>query len=140
MIQRLRAHPLLLIIILAAVARIAVLLVFSDVFDFVQNGVVQGSDAYDAYAQNLLTTGVYGRTPGVADASIPPLYSYALAVVYGVIGRGYLQVGLFHILLDSLSIVMLYQIGKRLRYALHENLRQPLLYLWKLIQGFDLKQ
>src|SRR5689334_22538505 len=114
MIQRLRAHPLLLIIILAVIARIAVLLLFSNVFDFVQNGVVQGSDAYDAYAQNLLTTGIYGRTPGVPDASIPPLYSYALAVVYGVIGRGFIQVGLFHILLDSLSIMMLYQIGKRL--------------------------
>lgn len=114
MIQRLRAHPLLLIIILAAVARITMLLVFSDVFDFVQNGVVQGSDAYDVYAQNLLTTGVYGRTPGVPDASIPPLYSYALAVVYGLIGRGYIQVGLFHMLLDSLSILMLVHIGKRL--------------------------
>jgi 4-amino-4-deoxy-L-arabinose transferase-like glycosyltransferase len=114
MIQRLRAHPLLVVITLAVIARLAVLLVFPGVFDFVQSGVVQGSDAYDAYAQNLLTTGIYGRTPGVADASIPPLYSYALAAVYGVFGRGYIQVGLFHILLDSLSIVMLVHIGKRL--------------------------
>jgi hypothetical protein len=52
MIQRLRAHPLLVIIILAVIARIAVLLFFPTVFDFVQSGVVQGSDAYDAYAQN----------------------------------------------------------------------------------------
>jgi hypothetical protein len=111
MIQRFRAHPLLVIIVLAVIARIAVLLIFPDVFDFVKSGVVQGSDAYDAYAQNLLTTGIYGRTPGVPDASIPPLYSYALAGVYGLIGRGYIQVGLFHIVLDSLSMMMLHQAG-----------------------------
>jgi 4-amino-4-deoxy-L-arabinose transferase-like glycosyltransferase len=114
MIRRLRSHPLTVILILAIVVRLAVLLIFPKIFDFVESGVVQGSDAYDAYAQNLLATGVYGRTPGVPDASIPPLYSYALAVVYGLIGRGYVQVGLFHILLDSASILLVYHIGKRL--------------------------
>jgi len=114
MIQRLRFHPLAAIILLAVIMRLAVLLAFPRVFAFEQTGAVQGSEAYDVYAQNLLTTGVYGRTPGVPDAAIPPLYSYALAGVYGLFGRGYLQVGLFHILLDSLSIVLLYQIGKRL--------------------------
>ena len=50
----------------------------------------------------------------MADAAIPPLYSYALAGVYGLFGRGYVQLGIFHSLLDAASILMLYHIGKRL--------------------------
>ena len=90
------------------------LLAFPGVFAFDQTGAIHGSGAYDEYAQNLLATGVYGRTPGVPDAAIPPLYSYVLAGVYGLFGRGYLQVGLFHILLDVCSILMLNQIAVRL--------------------------
>lgn len=102
------------VLLLAVIVRVAVLLAFPQVFAFDQTGAVHGSDAYDAYAQNLLATGVYGRAPGVPDAAIPPLYSYALALVYGVFGRGHWQVGLFHTLLDAACIVMLYHIGRRL--------------------------
>jgi 4-amino-4-deoxy-L-arabinose transferase-like glycosyltransferase len=102
------------VLLLTVIVRLAALLLFPDVFAFDQTGTVHGSEAYDAYAQNLLATGVYGRTPGVPDAAIPPLYSYALALVYGVFGRGYVQVGLFHTLLDAACIAMLYHIGKRL--------------------------
>lgn len=112
--QILRSHKLLFVLILAIAARLAILLLFPQVFAFDQTGAVQGSDAYDAYAQNLVATGVYGRIAGVPDAAIPPLYSYVLAGVYSVLGRGYVQVGIFHILLDCLSIIMLYHIGKRL--------------------------
>lgn len=107
-------YKLLWLLLLTIAVRLGVLLVFPGVFAFDQTGAIHGSDAYDAYAQNLLATGVYGRTAGVPDAAIPPLYSYALAVVYGLFGRGYIQVGLFHTLLDVCSILMLYQIGKRL--------------------------
>lgn len=107
-------HPLAVILALAVILRVAVLLAFPSVFAFDQTGEIQGSDSYDTYAQNLLATGVYGHTPGVPDALIPPLYSYALALVYGVFGRGYLQVGAFHILLDALSIAMLYTIARHL--------------------------
>lgn len=112
--RRLEPYLLPAVLLLAVTVRVAVLLLFPDVFAFDQTGAVHGSDAYDAYAQNLLATGVYGRAPGVPDAAIPPLYSYALALVYGVFGRGYWQVGLFHILLDAACIVMLYHIGRRL--------------------------
>ncbi|MBN1287553.1 MAG: glycosyltransferase family 39 protein [Anaerolineae bacterium] len=98
----------------AVVIRLAVLLVFPSVFAFEQTGAVHGSEAYDTYAQNLLATGVYGITPGAPDALIPPLYSYVLAALYAVFGRGYFTVGLFHILLDALSIAMLCEIGRRL--------------------------
>lgn len=102
------------VLLLAVIVRVAVLLAFPQVFAFDQTGAVHGSDAYDAYAQNLLAIGVYGRTPGVPDAAIPPLYSYALALVYGLFGRGYWQVGLFHTLIDAACIAMLYHTGRRL--------------------------
>jgi hypothetical protein len=35
-----------------------------------------------------------------ARCNNPPLYSYALALVYAIFGRGYWQVGLFHTTLD----------------------------------------
>jgi 4-amino-4-deoxy-L-arabinose transferase-like glycosyltransferase len=108
------SNKLLLILALTVVIRLGALLVFDEIFAFEQTGAIHGSDAYDDYAQNLRATGVYGRHPGVPDAAIPPLYSYALAAVYAIFGRGYLQVGLFHILLDLASIVMLYHIGRRL--------------------------
>ncbi|MCB9453821.1 MAG: glycosyltransferase family 39 protein [Anaerolineaceae bacterium] len=114
-------RKLLFVLLIAVVVRLGVLLAFPGVFAFDQTGAIHGSDAYDAYAQNLLDTGVYGRTPGVPDASIPPLYSYALAGVYGLLGRGYMQVGLFHILLDVLSITMLYHLSKRLLPSTESN-------------------
>lgn len=107
-------HKLLWLTLLTIAVRVAVLLAFPNIFAFDQTGATHGSDAYDIYAQNLLATGVYGRAAGVPDAAIPPLYSYALAVVYGLFGRGFVQVGLFHTLLDVASIVMLYHIGRRL--------------------------
>ncbi|MHB8630270.1 MAG: ArnT family glycosyltransferase [Aggregatilineales bacterium] len=113
-LKRLRPYALIGVLILCASVRIGALLAFPSVFAFNQTGAVQGSDAYDIYARNLLATGVYGYTPGVPDATIPPLYSYALALVYAVFGRGYWQVGLFHTALDMLSIALLYQISKRL--------------------------
>jgi 4-amino-4-deoxy-L-arabinose transferase-like glycosyltransferase len=105
---------LVLILALCFAARMGVLLAFPSVFAFEQTGEVHGSDAYDTYARNLLNTGVYGWTAGAPDAAIPPLYSYALAVIYAIFGRGHIQVGLFHTVLDMLSIAMLTLIGSHL--------------------------
>lgn len=107
-------HKKAAVLILAVVVRVALLLIFPDIFAYDQTGAIHGSDAYDAYAINLLETGVYGRIAGEPDAAIPPLYSYALAAVYGLIGRGYLQLGLFHILLDLFCISAIFAIGRRL--------------------------
>ena len=108
------SHKLAVVLAIAVVVRLAILIGLPSIFAFERTGAIHGSDAYDIYAQNLLATGVYGRVTGVPDALIPPLYSYALALVYGIFGRGHLQVGAFHILLDALSITMLYHIGRRL--------------------------
>ncbi len=107
-------HKLAVVLAIAALLRVGVLFALPGVFNFEQTGAVHGSDAYDEYAQNLLQTGVYGRIPGVPDAWIPPGYSYALAGVYGVFGRGGVQVGLFNTALDLITITLLYHIGRRL--------------------------
>src|SRR5690606_9280369 len=105
------ARTVLVLVLLVAVAgRVAALALFPDVFAFDQTGTIHGSEAYDTYARNLLATNIYGITPGVPDALIPPLYSYALSVIYAAFGRGYWQVGGFHIVLDLISMVMLYAI------------------------------
>lgn len=112
--SRFKRFPLLLVLVLCVVVRLGVLVAFPSIFAFEQTGAIHGDEAYDVYPQNLLKTGEFGRVPGVPDAAFPPLYPYVLAVVYGVFGRGHWQVGLFQILLDVLSIAMLYEIARRL--------------------------
>lgn len=113
LLRRMAAHKLLTVLLLAACVRLVLLVLLADTLDFTRNAI-HGSEAYDVYAQNLLATGVYGREAGTPDALIPPLYSYALAGVYALFGRGYWQVGLFHTALDLLTLVLLYDIGRRL--------------------------
>lgn len=114
LVQKLASHKLALVVLLCIVVRVATLAALPGIFDFASTGVVHGSEAYDIYAENLRTTGIYGQTLGTPDAMIPPLYGAALWIVYSIFGRGYWQVGLFHTLLDVASIVMLYYIAKRL--------------------------
>lgn len=98
----------------AAVIRLAILLLFPSVFAFEQTGTIHGSSSYDVYALNLLETGVYGLEPNIPDARIPPLYGYVLAGVYGILGRSSLAVGIFHTLLDLVSIALIADICRRL--------------------------
>ncbi len=103
------------VIALLIVVRVVALVILAPTLDFNREGnAIHGSEAYDAYAQNLLASGVYGRTLGEPDAQIPPLYSYALALVYGLFGRNFIVVGAFHILLDVLSAILLIDIARRL--------------------------
>jgi len=115
MLSRLAKHKPLLLLAIAIGLRIAVLAAFSQHFAYSEpGGVIHGSVAYDEYALNLLKTGVYGREAGTPDAGLPPLYSYVIAAIYGIFGRGYLAVAALHILFDALSIALLYDICRRL--------------------------
>src|SRR5258708_24674787 len=105
---------LAVIVALCIIARLAVLLAFPSVFAYEITGAVQGNEAHDTHAKNLVEHGVFGRLPDTPDADFPPLYVYLIAGIYGTIGRGHIQVGLFQILLDAISVVLLYHIGKRL--------------------------
>ena len=108
-------RKLLIVICAAVLARLLVLVAFPDVFAFSEPGRdIHGSAAYDDYALNLLETGVYGRAAGRPDSVLPPLYSIVLAALYGLFGRSYVAVCLAHILLDALSIALLYDIARRL--------------------------
>ncbi|MDQ7025770.1 MAG: glycosyltransferase family 39 protein [Anaerolineae bacterium] len=109
-----KKYHLALLITLAIVVRLLILFAGSGIFFFEQTGQIHGSTAYDEYAQNLIHTGVYGREAGIADSNIPPLYSFVLASVYAVFGRGGLQVGLLHIALDAVTIALVYAIVRRL--------------------------
>lgn len=113
MLHLLRRYRLALVLVVALLLRMAFLVLLADTLHF-DEGAVHGSVAYDDLARNLLETGVYGRTPGVADSVLPPLYSVILAGVYGMFGRGFVQIALFHIVLDLLSISLLYAICRRL--------------------------
>jgi 4-amino-4-deoxy-L-arabinose transferase-like glycosyltransferase len=111
-IHLIRARPLLFILLLAAVLRLGIVLRFPSVFAWDQTGTIHGSTAYDTYATNLLATGVYGKAePGLADAHLPPLYSYLLAGVYALFGRSAPPVIALHILFDLISITCLYHIA-----------------------------
>lgn len=105
---------LLHVLLLAILVRLCAFLVFEDMFDFVLTGRIHGSEAYDTYAVNLVRTGVFGRTPSVADSAIPPLYAYTLGLIYAAFGRGAFQVLFLNILLDVLSIAFLADVGRRL--------------------------
>ncbi len=108
------------VITLAIMVRVGCYIAFSSVFAFEKTGTIQGFDAYDILAQNLLKTGIFGNTAGVADASLPPSYPYLLSVVYGIFGRGSFQVIALNTLLDVVTIICLVQIGQKLlpRYPL----------------------
>lgn len=102
------------VVLAAAVMRLAALFAFPSVFAFERTGVLHGSEAYDTYARNLLTTGTYGLQPGVPDAVLPPLYSVVVAGLYALLGRGFIAVAALQIVLDAVSIVVLVAIGRRL--------------------------
>ncbi len=111
----LNQHKLAFVLTVAIAARLAALLAFPGVFAFTEPGAaIHGSVAYDEYALNLIETGVYGRQAGLPDATLPPLYSYVLALIYRVLGRHYLAVAAVHIFCDALSIALLYDICRRL--------------------------
>ena len=117
--DRLEHYKLPVVIVIAVLARLLALFAFPEIFAFSEpGGTIHGSEAYEAYAINLVKTGIYGREPGIADAGLPPLYSLALAAIYHLFGRHHLTVGLIHILFDALSIALLYDICRRL-FAQH---------------------
>ncbi|MYD08751.1 MAG: glycosyltransferase family 39 protein [Chloroflexi bacterium] len=114
-IRDLTVRSLPIVLLIGVIARLGVLIAFPQVFAFSEPGAdIHGSVAYDEYAINLLETGVYGRVPGVADAGLPPLYSYVLSLIYRFFGRNYIAVAAAHILFDALSIALLFDICRRL--------------------------
>ena len=65
---------------------------------------------HDTWARSLLQGG--WRYPGVFFRA--PLYPYSLAVLYALLGEGYLMVRVAQIVLGSLSCVLVYRLAGRL--------------------------
>lgn len=108
-------HHLFMLLFLAVLVRVVALVVLAPTLDFGREGnAIHGSEGYDEYALNLLESGVYGRALGTPDALLPPMYSIVLAGVYAVFGRGFVTIGVFHIVLDVLAFWLLYDIAHRL--------------------------
>lgn len=113
--KQISQYKLPLVLVIAVIARLGILFAFPSVFAFSDEGAeIHGSVAYDEYAVNLLETGIYGREAGIPDSILPPLYSYILAGLYGIFGRSYIAVGILHTLFDLVSILLLYDIARRL--------------------------
>ena len=105
---------LIAIVMIGLLVRIITLIALAGTFGFDATHEAHGIKEYSTYAQNLLSTGIYGLKPGISDATLPPLYTYALAGVYRLFGVGYLQVGLLNSVLDTVTVVLVYQIARRL--------------------------
>ncbi len=73
-----------------------------------------GSGAYDLYATNLLSTGVYGLVPGTPDAVLPPLYAAALAAVYRIASRSTVWIVALNATADAITILAIRRLGARL--------------------------
>lgn len=115
MLTMINKHKLKITFLLTIIVRVIFLLVLGrSVFFYEQTNLIHGSSAYDEYALNLLETGVYGREAGIPDARIAPLYSYVVAGVYATLGRSGLAIGLVHIVLDCITVALVYDIARRL--------------------------
>lgn len=79
-----------------------------------QASAIHGSGAYHIYATNLLATGVYGLTPGQADAALPPLYALLLAAVYAIAGPSPANAVGLNIALDLAGLAALWVVARRL--------------------------
>ncbi|MCD4686391.1 MAG: glycosyltransferase family 39 protein, partial [Anaerolineae bacterium] len=98
----------LLLVVLATVAgRVAFIVLFDHTLSLQTSG-------YDAYAVNVLEGHGYTRfADRDADSDLPPLYPFFLVGVYKVLGRDPIAVAGVQIVLDVLTVLLLYWIGRR---------------------------
>jgi glycosyltransferase involved in cell wall biosynthesis len=109
-----RRRTMVWIVLGGLALRVGAFLAFRPLFAFDKTGIVHGSIAYDAYARNLLSTGVYGLSAGVPDAALPPLYGALVAAVYRITGRGALPIVLLNALAGVVALLAIRRIGSRL--------------------------
>ncbi len=98
---------LLAIVAASLLARLGFVALSSDTLSLETSG-------YDAYAVNLLEGRGYTRFDDRAgDTDLPPLYPFFLAGVYALLGRGAIPVALVQTALEALTILLIFQIGRR---------------------------
>ncbi len=98
----------LLLIVASSLAARSTLVVFFPQFLSLK------TSGYDAYAVNLLAGHGFTRFPDrTGDSDLPPLYPFFLAGVYGLLGRGAIQVALAQSILDAGTMGLIFLIGRR---------------------------
>ena len=102
-------HKLAALLVLVVAVRLLAGLITPGALTWDETGPAQGA-AYDIAAQSLLTAGRFDGD----DPAASPVYSVALAGVYGWFGRGPLSVALWHTALAALTAYALYDLGRRL--------------------------
>jgi 4-amino-4-deoxy-L-arabinose transferase-like glycosyltransferase len=73
----------------------------------------QNVDKSSIFARTFLDSGTYGFIPGRPSAYTQPLYGFVLVPVYAILGRGWVAVGVAHLLLALLTTIVVYQAGLR---------------------------
>jgi 4-amino-4-deoxy-L-arabinose transferase-like glycosyltransferase len=97
----------ILIIVVSLVGRAAFLVLFPHTLSLRTSG-------YDAYAVNVMEGRGFTRfTDRQGDSDLPPLYPFFLVGVYTVLGRGAIQVAVVQAILDGLTILLLFLVGRR---------------------------
>lgn len=98
---------LTLIIATCLLVRAGFLLLFPETLSLRTSG-------YDAYAVNVMEGHGYTRfTDRAGDSDLPPLYPLFLVGVYGLLGRGAIQVAVVQAALDGGTIFLIFLIGRR---------------------------
>jgi hypothetical protein len=67
----------------------------------------------DIFARTLISNGTYGFVPGVPSAYTQPLYGWFLALLYWVLARNWLVVGLAQILVAACTAIVVLFAGRR---------------------------
>lgn len=67
----------------------------------------------DAFAQTFVRHGTFGFAAGVPSADTQPLYGWFLVPVYWLFGRSWAAVGLAQLLVAILTVLIVWEIGRR---------------------------
>jgi 4-amino-4-deoxy-L-arabinose transferase-like glycosyltransferase len=102
-----RARPWLVVALVAAVPRLAVLLVE-------RNAILTSfTEKSDDLARMFVKTGTFGFVPGHPTAWTQPLYAWFLIPIYWIFGRSWWAVGLIQIAVAVGTALLVYEIGRR---------------------------
>jgi 4-amino-4-deoxy-L-arabinose transferase-like glycosyltransferase len=95
------------VLAITLLARLAYILLFGHTLHLDTSG-------YDVYAVNLMAGHGYTRFADLQpDSDLPPLYAFFLVGVYGLLGRGAIQVAIVQAMMDVISVAFVYLIGRR---------------------------
>jgi 4-amino-4-deoxy-L-arabinose transferase-like glycosyltransferase len=74
----------------------------------------QLTEKSNVFAQDFVRFGSYGLVPGEPSAYTQPLYGWFLVPVYWIFNGGWLSIGLAQIVLAVVTVLLVYEIGRRL--------------------------